>query len=547
MTPATSADRSPTGSPRAHQTAPGLPLSMAGGNNPWLIAVVVSIATFMEALDTSIANVALSHIAGNLSVSLDESTWVLTSYLVSTAVVLPISGWLATVIGRKRFYMGCVALFTISSMLCGLAPSLTWLIVCRVLQGAGGGGLQPSEQSMLADTFLPEQRGMAFGLYGVAVVVAPAAGPTLGGWITDNYSWHWIFLMNVPVGVLSLILTYALLVTPPAEERRRREVLRRGLRIDYIGFGLVALGLGCLQIVLDKGQRDDWFASTFIIVFTVISAVALLALLVWELTHEEPIVDLPLLKDKNFFAANVVMFVVGFILYTTTSLLPQLAQSLLGYTATIAGLVITPGGFALMVLMPLEGFLLGKLQPRTLMACGLLIEAFSLYHMSQLSLQMAYVDVMWARLIQASGIAFLFVPITAVAYVGLPPGKNNNASALINLMRNLGGSFGISLAQTWLARRTQFHQARLVSHITPYNPQYQRTLQQITRTLTHTAAAPDRTSRQVVGVIYGTVQQQAMMMSYLDIFYLLAWVALLMILLVFLLRKVKSGQARMAH
>ena len=400
---------------------------------------------------------------------------------------------------------------------------------------------------MLADTFLPEQRGMAFGLYGVAVVVAPAAGPTLGGWITDNYSWHWIFLMNVPVGVLSLILTYALLVTPPAEERRRREVLRRGLRIDYIGFGLVALGLGCLQIVLDKGQRDDWFASTFIIVFTVISAVALLALLVWELTHEEPIVDLPLLKDKNFFAANVVMFVVGFILYTTTSLLPQLVQSLLGYTATIAGLVITPGGFALMVLMPLVGFLLGKLQPRTLMACGLLIEAFSLYHMSQLSLQMAYVDVMWARLIQASGIAFLFVPITAGAYVGLPPGKNNNASALINLMRNLGGSFGISLAQTWLARRTQFHQARLVSHITHYNPQYQRTLQQITRTLTHTAAAPARTSRQVVGVIYGTVQQQAMMMSYLDIFYLLAWVALLMILLVFLLRKVKSGQARMAH
>jgi MFS transporter, DHA2 family, multidrug resistance protein len=280
MTPATSADRSPTGSPRAHQTAPGLPLSMAGGHNPWLIAVVVSIATFMEVLDTSIANIALSHIAGNLSVSLDESTWVLTSYLVSNAVVLPISGWLATVIGRKRFYMGCVALFTISSMLCGLAPSLTWLIVCRVLQGAGGGGLQPSEQSMLADTFLPEQRGMAFGLYGVAVVVAPAAGPTLGGWITDNYSWHWIFLMNVPVGVLSLILTYALLVTPPAEERRRREVLRRGLRIDSIGFGLVALGLGFLQIVLDKGQRDDWFASTFIIVFTVISAVALLALLV---------------------------------------------------------------------------------------------------------------------------------------------------------------------------------------------------------------------------------------------------------------------------
>jgi MFS transporter, DHA2 family, multidrug resistance protein len=317
MTTATPSNNSPTERPRDNQTAPGQPLSMAGGRNPWIIALVVSLATFMEVLDTSIANVALSHIAGNLSASLDESTWVLTSYLVSNAVVLPISGWLATVLGRKRFYMGCVALFTISSLLCGLAPSLTWLIVFRVLQGAGGGGLQPSEQSMLADTFPPDKLGMVFALYGVAVVVAPAVGPTLGGWITDNYSWHWVFLINVPVGLVSLSLTSTLLVTPPAEERRRRDILRRGLRIDYIGFGLVALGLGCLQIVLDKGEREDWFASTFIISFTVIAAVALVALLVRELTHEDPIVDLPLLKDKNFLAANVVMFAVGFILYGT--------------------------------------------------------------------------------------------------------------------------------------------------------------------------------------------------------------------------------------
>jgi MFS transporter, DHA2 family, multidrug resistance protein len=547
MTTATPSNNSPTERPRDTQIAPGLPLSMAGGRNPWIIALVVSLATFMEVLDTSIANVALSHIAGNLSASLDESTWVLTSYLVSNAVVLPISGWLATVLGRKRFYMGCVALFTISSLLCGLAPSLTWLIVFRVLQGAGGGGLQPSEQSMLADTFPPDKLGMVFALYGVAVVVAPAVGPTLGGWITDNYSWHWVFLINVPVGLVSLSLTSTLLVTPPAEERRRRDILRRGLRIDYIGFGLVALGLGCLQIVLDKGEREDWFASTFIISFTVIAAVALVGLLVRELTHEDPIVDLPLLKDKNFLAANVVMFAVGFILYGTTQLLPQLVQSLLGYTATIAGLVLTPGGFAVMAMMPVTGYLLGKLQPRTLIACGLLIEAFALYQMSQLSLQMAYSDAVWMRIIQSSGLAFLFVPITTVAYVGLPPGKNNNASALINLMRNLGGSFGISLAQAWLARRTQFHQARLVSHITPYNPQYQHTLQQITRSLTHSSAAAAQTGRQAVGVIYSTVQQQATMMSYLDIFYLLACGALLMLLLVFLLRKVQPGQARMAH
>jgi DHA2 family multidrug resistance protein len=501
----------------------------------------------MEVLNTSIANVALAHIAGNLSASLDESTWVLTSYLVSNAVVLPISGWLATVLGRKRFYMGCVALFTISSLLCGLAPSLTWLIVFRVLQGAGGGGLQPSEQSILADTFPPDKLGMVFALYGVAVVVAPAVGPTLGGWITDNYSGHWVFLINVPVGFVSLSLTYALLATPPAEERRRWDILRRGLRIDYIGFGLVALGLGCLQVVLDKGQREDWFASTFIISFTVIAAVALLMLIVRELTHEDHIVDLPLLKDRNFLAANLVMFALGFILFGTTQLLPQLVQSLLGYTATIAGLVLTPGGFVIMALMPVVGFLVGTVQPRTLIALGLLIEAFALYQMSQLSLQISFLDVASVRIIQASGLAFLFVPITTVAYVGLPPGKNNNASALINLMRNMGGSFGISLAQTWLARRTQFHQARMVSHITPYNPQYQRTLQQITRSLTHTGAAAARTSRQAVGVIYGTVQQQATMMSYLDIFYLLAWAALLMILLVFLLRKVKPGQARAAH
>lgn len=543
----TAADRSLTAHSRAPGKSPELPLSMAGGRNPWIIAFVVSLATFMEVLDTSIANVALAHIAGNLSVSLDESTWVLTSYLVSNAIVLPISGWLATVIGRKRFYMGCVALFTLSSLLCGFAPSLTWLIVFRVLQGAGGGGLQPSEQSILADTFPQEKLGMVFALYGVAVVVAPAVGPTLGGWITDNYSWHWVFLINVPVGLVSLLLTRTLLVTPPAEERQRRELLRRGLRVDYAGFGLVALGLGCLQIVLDKGQREDWFASTFILSFTVIAAVALTALIVRELTHDDPVVDLPLLKDKNFLAANLLMFAMGFILFGTTQLLPQLVQSLLGYTATSAGLVITPGGFAVMALMPVTGYLLGKLQPRTLIVLGLLIEAFALYHMSQLSLQMAYSDVMWARVLQSSGLSFLFVPITTVAYAGLPPGKNNNASALINLMRNLGGSFGISLAQTWLARRTQFHQARLVDHITPYDLQYQQTLQQLTTTLTHRGAAALQTTRQAVGVIYSTVQEQAMMMSYLDIFYLLAWGALLMLLLVFLLRKVEPGQARRAH
>ncbi len=359
-------------------------LSLAGPHNPWLVAIVVSMATFMEVLDTSIANVSLRHIAGSLAASVDESTWVLTSYLVANAIVLPISGWLATVIGRKRFYMGCVALFTVSSALCGFAPSLPWLIVFRVLQGLGGGGLAPSEQSILADTFRPEQRGLAFALYGVAVVVAPAVGPTLGGWITDNYSWHWIFFINLPVGLLSLALSYYVLVEPPAETAHRRKLLARGLRVDYVGFGLVALGLGSLQVVLDKGERDDWFGSNFIIAFSVISVVALVALVIWELTRDEPIVDLPLLGNRGFAASCLLMFALGFVLFGTTQLLPQMVQEVLGYTATWAGLVITPGGFAVMALMPVVGLLLTKVQARNLIAFGLIVESFSLFNYSQL-------------------------------------------------------------------------------------------------------------------------------------------------------------------
>jgi len=514
---------------------------MAGGHNPWLVAIVVSIATFMEVLDTSIANVSLTHIAGELSASLDESTWVLTSYLVSNAIVLPVSGWLANAIGRKRFYMGCVFLFTTSSLLCGLAPSLGWLIVFRILQGLGGGGLAPSEQSILADSFPPEKRGMAFALYGVAVVVAPAVGPTLGGWITDNYAWRWIFFINVPVGLMSLVLVYFILHDPgPAGGNGKR----RG--IDYVGFGLVAIGFGALQIVLDKGQREDWFESRFIQVFTAVAVVAVIVLIVWELNRRDPVVDVPLFRNLNFAVSNVVMFAMGFILFGTTQLLPQLTQTLLGYTATIAGEVISPGGFAVLALMPLVGFLLRHVQPKWLILVGLVFEVTALLYMATFSLDVSYGKLAWARTIQASGLAFLFVPISTIAYAGLAPDKTNAASAIINLSRNLGGSFGISIAQTWLARRQQFHQTFLVGHASPGNPVYDARIAEMTHRMA-AAGDPGTAASRALGALLNEIQRQATMLAYIDVFHWLAIAAAAAMPLIFLLRTIDPKKAQGGH
>src|SRR5438270_1909394 len=329
--------------------------------NPWVIAVTVTLATFMEVLDTSIANVALPHISGNLSAGADESTWVLTSYLVSNAIVLPLSGWLSSLVGRKRFYMSCVALFTVSSFLCGLAPSLSMLVIFRILQGAGGGGLQPSEQAILNDTFSVEKRGMAFAVYGVAGVVAPTMGPWLGGWITDNFSWRWIFYINVPVGIISPLLTSVLISDPPY---MKRASLKSGFRIDYIGIALISLGLGSMQIILDKGQRDDWLSSSFIRVFFVLMLIGIIAGIFWELRQKEPVVDLKMLKNRNFAIATVAMFFLGFVLYSSTVLIPQFLQELLGYTAERSGLALSPGGAVIMVMMPIVGFLVSKLDTR---------------------------------------------------------------------------------------------------------------------------------------------------------------------------------------
>jgi MFS transporter, DHA2 family, multidrug resistance protein len=500
----------------------GLERSAAGNHNPWLVAIIVSMATFMEVLDTSIANVSLQHIAGSMAASQDESTWVLTSYLVSNAIILPISGWLSKVVGRKRFYMICVAVFGGSSLLCGLAPSLSWLIIFRILQGLGGGGLAPSEQSILADSFTPAQRGQAFALYGIAVVVAPTLGPTIGGFITDSFSWRWIFLINVPVCLLSLFLSHLILSDPPAVRKDRDDALKDGLKVDFLGFILVAIGLACLQVVLDKGTEDDWFASDFILTFAIISAVALTALVFWELNHDDPIVDLPLMKSRNFSSAMAVMFVTGFILISTTQVLPQYLQTIMGYTALKAGLALTVGGLGTLCMMPVVGFLSQKVQPKYLIAFGLVVESLACYHLRGFDTDISFGHAAVGRLFQGIGLPFLFVPITSVSYAGLPPGKSNNASALINTMRNLGGSFGISLAVGILASRGQYHHARLASEVTVFSR-------------LHLATA------RATAAFGQVVDRQAAMLSYLDVFIFLAILAICCVPFAFLLQNVKPG------
>ncbi len=512
-------------------------------HSPWLIAVVVTMATFMEVLDTSVANVALPHIAGNLAASSDESTWVLTSYLVSNAVVLPLSGWLSGIFGRKRFYMSCVALFTISSLLCGFAPSLGWLVFFRILQGAGGGGLQPSEQAILADTFAPAQRGMGFAVYGMAVVAAPALGPTLGGWITDNFTWRWIFFINVPVGILSLLLTHRLISDPPYLKKQKRA----GAKIDYLGFGLIALGLGTLQIVLDKGQRADWFGTPYIRVFTIISITSLILMVIWELRVKDPIVELTLFKDRTFLMANIMLFMVGFVLYSTTVLLPQYTQELMGYTAQRAGMMISPGGLAIMFLMPMIGFLVTHYDARKIIAFGFFLVGVATLWMTRFNLGIDFRTMMWARVFQACGVAFLFIPINTAAYAYLPREKSNAASGLINLSRNIGASVGISFVTTMLARRTQFHQSVLITHLSDYNGHFLNTVQALTHHFTAMGADAVTASRQAYGVVGEMMTQQSTLLSYIDNFWLLGISSLVLVPFVFIMKKAKPGGPVAVH
>jgi DHA2 family multidrug resistance protein len=508
------------------------------GHNPWAVALTVTLATFMEVLDTSIANVALQHIAGDLSVGSDESTWVLTSYLVSNAIVLPISGWLATRLGRKRFYMSCVALFTVSSFLCGIAPNLGMLILFRVLQGAGGGGLGPSEQSILADTFPPAKRGMAFAVYGMAVVLAPAIGPTLGGFITDHFSWRWVFFINVPVGIASLLLSYRMVQDPPYLARERK---RLG-PIDFPGLSLIALGLGCLEVVLDKGQEDDWFSSGFIRTFGVVCVVALVAFVVRELTCENPVVDLRLFKQRTFAAACVMMLVLGGTLFGTTVLLPQFAQIQLGYTAQLAGEALSPAGLLIMALMPLVGGLLARVDARKLIAFGFLSASAGLFYMAaHVDADISFGTAVELRVYQSFGLAFLFVPINSVSYVGVPHEKYNEASGIINLARNMGGDIGIAAVTAIIARRTQIHQTTLVAHATRYSPTFLARLDATTRAIVHAGMTTEEASRKAMGLLARSVVAQAQTLAYVDAIRIFAFLTVVMIPLAFVMKRPEHG------
>jgi DHA2 family multidrug resistance protein len=508
-----------------------------GSINPWVIAVTVTLATFMEVLDTSIANVALPHISGSLSAGADESTWVLTSYLVSNAIVLPLSGWFSGLIGRKRFYMSCVAIFTVSSFLCGLAPSLGVLVIFRILQGVGGGGLQPSEQAILNDTFPLEKRGMAFAVYGLAVVVAPTIGPWLGGWITDNFSWRWIFYINVPVGIISLILTNFLVSDPPYMKKAN---LKAGFRIDYIGIGLISLGLGSMQIILDKGQRDDWLSSGFIRIFFALMIVGIIGGILWELRQKEPVVDLKMLKDRNFAISTMTMFFLGFVLYSTTVLIPQMLQELLGYTAQLAGMALSPGGAVIMCMMPVVGILVSKVDTRILITFGCIVSASALFVMAGWDLGLDYGHAVRARMLQSFGLAFLFIPINVAAFAYVPKEKTNMGTGIINLARNIGASVGIATVTTMLDRRAQFHQTRLTERVNDYSAAYHSTMNGLQTKLVAAGSTAAHATAQAHGMIYNTIQRQALMLAFIDNFKMLGVVFLGVIPVLLMMKKPKA-------
>jgi DHA2 family multidrug resistance protein len=512
--------------------------------NPWVIALTVTMATFMEALDTSIANVAMPHIGGSLSASRDEATWVLTSYLVANAVVLPMSGWIANRIGRKRFYMSCVFLFTVASLLCGLAPTLGVLVFFRVLQGAAGGGLQPSEQSILADTFSPQKRSMAFAVYGMAVVLAPVLGPTVGGWVVDNYSWRWIFFINIPVGILSLYMTNRVVEDPPylAEIRKRKE------GIDYWGLGLLVITIGALQTMLDKGQEDDWFSSRFIITCCVVSAIGLVIFVWRQLTVEHPILDLRLFAQRNVGTTMFVLFMVGVSLYSSTVLIPQFLQEIMGYSAEQAGMAVSSGGIALMFLFPIAGFLAPKFDPRWLVAMGFTITTFGLFRMTNVSLNIPFhIAVSW-RVVIALGLPFLFIPINTLCYAGIPQEKYNEVSGMSALMRNLGGSVGISFVTTLLARYTQKHLAMLNANVVSGNGPFDALRNGLTGAWMRSGAShPDAINR-ASAQIYGMAQIQARLLSYVDVIWIMVGTTAILIPLPFLMRRPKkAAPAPMGH
>ena len=509
-------------------------------HNPWLITFSVMLATFMEVLDTSVANVALPHIAGSLSATPEEATWVLTSYLVSNAIVLPAAAWLGALFGRKRFLLTCIVLFTLASALCGAAPSLSFLVGARILQGVGGGALQPIAQAVLLESFPPARRGMAMAAFGMGVVVAPILGPTLGGWVTENYTWRWVFYINLPVGVLAVLMANAFVEDPPFIRRARPG------RIDYVGFGLMALGLAALQLMLDRGQEDDWFAAVWIRWCAGIAGLSLLAFIVRELRVAHPIVDLRILRNRNFAVGTTLITILGMILYCTIAMLPLFLQILLGYSALLSGMAMTPRGLGALCTNLVVGRLIGILDSRILIAGGLTLLGVSGFMFSQMTLQIAMPNVVWANVLNGVATAMIFVSLATQTMGTLRNEQLGNATGIFNLMRNLGGSLGIAAMTTFLARWTQVHRAVLVSHLTPYDPAYQRwqalARAGLTARVGEAAAGP-----KTLALLNRTLDQQAQLLAFLDIFRVASFLSLAALPLVLLFTRAQGGRGPAAH
>ncbi|MBU9213612.1 DHA2 family efflux MFS transporter permease subunit [Burkholderia gladioli] len=512
-------------------------------SNPWLIAIVVTLAAFMEVLDTTIVNVALPHIAGTMSASYDEATWTLTSYLVANGIVLPISGFLGRLLGRKRYFVICIAAFTVCSFLCGIATNLGQLIVFRILQGLFGGGLQPNQQSIILDTFPPEQRNRAFSISAIAIVVAPVLGPTLGGWITDTFSWRWVFLLNVPVGILTVLAVMQLVEDPPW----RRDG-QRGIRIDYIGIGLIAIGLGCLQVMLDRGEDKDWFGSNFIRIFAVLAVAGLTGAGLWLRYAKKPVVDLACLRDRNFLLGCITIAMFAAVLYGSAVIVPQLAQQQLGYTATLAGLVLSPGAILITLEIPIVSRLMPHVQTRYLVGTGFVLLAASLVYSRTLVPDIDYRHLMVIRCAQSMAIGFLFVPITTLAYLTIPQRLNDDASALFTMFRNVAGSIGISVSTALIRERAQARMAHLSEHMSPLSQNFQDALQRNAQSISALSGVPPSAALQTAnGRLYETFVSQATILAYIDVFAILAVFCAACIPLTFLFTPAKAAGGGGGH
>ena len=502
--------------------------------NKWLVALTVMLPTLIEIVDTSVVNVSLDHIRGSLSAGIDESTWAITSYLVSNAIIIPMTGWLSRLFGRKRYLLFSISLFTISSFLCGIAWSIQSLVFFRVIQGLGGGGLQPVSQAILLETFPRQQHGTAMAIFGMGIMFGPIIGPLLGGWITDNWSWHWIFFINVPIGIISILMALSFIVDPPYMERAR-------MKIDYFGIAFLSVGLGCLQIVLDKGQREDWFSSTFIIWLSVISLFSLILFVLTEFFSETPIVNLRIFRNRSFTAGNLIMFCAFFNLFASIVLLPIYLQTLMGYTSFLAGLVLGPGGIATMIAMPIAGKLITKMNPKALLVFGIAVASYSVHLMAQFNLQASLEAIIWPRILMGFGLGFLFIPLQILSLSRIAKEEMGNATGIFNLLRNLGGSFGVAFVATLLVRRAQFHQDHLAQHLTIFDRNLQLTLPQISQLLQEKGFANSLFNQGGLGMIYNQLLRQASMLSFNDAFYLLSILMVLILPLVLLMRGGKES------